>query len=91
MKWSQFLFSWQLNSHPYLEASPEVLSYRAAETLGDLQSISRGLDPGVKCKIHTIPILMGQMRILRSYVSSMMLRPKSLEIQNVMTVKRPQP
>jgi hypothetical protein len=32
---------------------------------------------------------MHQMRISTIYVTSVMLRPKSLEIQNVMTVKIP--
>jgi hypothetical protein len=40
-----------------------------------------------KCKIHTIRILMHQMRILTTYVSSAILRPKNLEIQNVVIVK----
>jgi hypothetical protein len=38
-------------------------------------------------KIHKIPILMHQMRISTNYVSSVMLRPKNLEIRNVMTEK----
>jgi hypothetical protein len=42
------LFSRQFYSYSYFEASNEVLSYWAVETLGDLQSTSRGLDPGVK-------------------------------------------
>jgi hypothetical protein len=41
----------------------EVLSYWFIETLGDLQSTRRGIDPGVKCKIYTIPIFMHQMHI----------------------------
>jgi hypothetical protein len=36
-----------------------------------------------------IPILMHQMHISITSISSMMLRPKNLEIQNVMTVKTP--
>jgi hypothetical protein len=39
---------WQYNSYSYFKASTKVLSYRAAETLGDLLSTSRGLYPGVK-------------------------------------------
>jgi hypothetical protein len=35
-----------------------------------------------KCKIHTIPILMHQMRISTSCVSSVIHRPKNLEIRN---------
>jgi hypothetical protein len=34
----------------FLKASTEVLSYCSVETLGDLQSTSRGLDPVVKIK-----------------------------------------
>jgi hypothetical protein len=37
----------------------------------------------------SIPILMHQMRISTTCVSSVMLRPKKLEIRNVMTVKIP--
>jgi hypothetical protein len=59
----------------YFQESIEVLGYWAVETLGDLQSPSRGLDPAVK--IHTIPILMHQMCISTTYVSSVMLRPKN--------------
>jgi hypothetical protein len=40
-----------------------------------------------KCKIHTIPILMHQMRILTAYISSVILRPKNWGIQNVLAVK----
>jgi hypothetical protein len=40
-----------------------------------------------KCKIHTMPILMHQMRISTTYVSSVILRPKNLEIRNVIAVK----
>jgi hypothetical protein len=36
-----------------------------------------------------IPILMHQMRISIIYISSVMLRPKKIEIRNVMTVKIP--
>jgi hypothetical protein len=50
-------------SFQYFQASTEVLSNWAVETFGDLQSTSRGLCPGVKYKIHMIPILMHQMRI----------------------------
>jgi hypothetical protein len=65
----------------------EVLSYWAVETLGDLQSTSRGLDPGVKCKTNTIPILMHQMHISTNQVSSVILRQKKLEIRKI--VKEP--
>jgi hypothetical protein len=37
----------------------------------------------VNVKTLTIPILMHQMRILTNYVSSVMLRPKTLENQNI--------
>jgi hypothetical protein len=40
-----------------------------------------------KCKIHTIPVLMHLMRIPTTYVSLVILRPKNLEIRNVVTVK----
>jgi hypothetical protein len=62
------------------------VSYWAVKTLGDFQS-SRGIDPGVKCKIHTTPILMHQMHISITYISSMMLRSKNLKIRDIMTVK----
>jgi hypothetical protein len=39
------------------------------------------------CKIHLIPILMHQMRISTTYVSSVMLRPKMFEIRNVRIVR----
>jgi hypothetical protein len=35
--------------------SSKYRSYWAVESLGNLQSTSRGLGPVVKCKIHTIP------------------------------------
>jgi hypothetical protein len=35
---------------------------------------------GLKCKTNTIPILMHQMRISTNQVSSVVLRPKKLEI-----------
>jgi hypothetical protein len=42
-----------------------------------------------KCKTNTIPILMRQMRILTNQVSSVVLRPKKLEIRNIVkTVSR---
>jgi hypothetical protein len=69
------------------QANTEVLSYWAVKTLEDLQFTSRGLDPGVKCKMHAIPILMHQMRISVAYISSVMVRSKSLDIRNIMTVK----
>jgi hypothetical protein len=67
-----------------------VLSYWTVETLGDLQSTSKGLDVLTLSayRIHTIPILMHQMRI--STASSVILRPrKILEIQNDLTVENP--
>jgi hypothetical protein len=59
-----------INSYPYFEVSTEVLGYWTVKTLGHLQSISRGLDPVVICKIHTIPILEYQMRISTNYIFS---------------------
>jgi hypothetical protein len=41
-----------------------------------------------KCKTNTIPILMHQMRISTNQVSSVVLRPKKLEIRKIVkTVK----
>jgi hypothetical protein len=48
MNLQNLLFSRQFNSYWYFKASSEVLSNWAVETLGDLQSTSRGLNPGVK-------------------------------------------
>jgi hypothetical protein len=79
----------QINqSYSYFQASTEVLSYWAAETLIALHSISRAMTqwPNVKCMI---PILMDEMRISTAYVSLVMLRPKKLEIRNIMTVNTP--
>jgi hypothetical protein len=42
-----------------------------------------------ECKIYTIPILMYQMRISITYITSVMLRPKKLKIRNLMTVNIP--
>jgi hypothetical protein len=42
------LFPLQFKSYSDIYASTEVLSHWAVETLGDLQSTSRGLDPGFK-------------------------------------------
>jgi hypothetical protein len=56
----------RLDSFIHIPIFKQVLkyfSYWAVETLGDLQSTSRDLDPGVKCKTDTIPILMHQVRI----------------------------
>jgi hypothetical protein len=48
MNLQNLLFSRQLNSYSYFKANTEVLNRWAVKTLGDLQSTSRGLDPGVK-------------------------------------------
>jgi hypothetical protein len=42
-----FFFSWQLKFLSIFCTSTEILSYYTVETLGDLQSTSRGLDPVV--------------------------------------------
>jgi hypothetical protein len=53
MDLQNLIFSLQFNPNSYSKASTEVLSYWAAETLGDQhskgdqQSTSRGLNPGV--------------------------------------------
>jgi hypothetical protein len=52
-----------------------------SEKLGELKILA------FKCKFHMMPILMHQMRILTTYVSSEILGPKNLEIRNVITVK----
>jgi hypothetical protein len=67
----------------------KVLSYWAVETLGDLQSTSRGLDPVVKCKFNRIPILMHQMRILDNLYLFSDAQSDKIELRNVMTVKIP--
>jgi hypothetical protein len=41
----------------------------------------------ISARHHTIPIFVHQMLNSTNYVSSVMLRPKNLEIRNVMTVK----
>jgi hypothetical protein len=50
-------------SYLYFQACTRILSIWAVENLGDLQFTCRDLYPAVKCEIHTIPILMHQMRI----------------------------
>jgi hypothetical protein len=47
-KWIFFL-----TVHFISSTEVHVHSYWAVETLGDLHSINRGLDPGLKCKNHT--------------------------------------
>jgi hypothetical protein len=45
---------------------------------------------GLKCKTNTIPILMHQMHISTNQVSSVVPRPKKLEIRKIVkTVKEP--
>jgi hypothetical protein len=48
-----------------------------SQTLGDLQSTGRDLDPWVKCENHTISILMHHMHISTIKISSVMLKPTS--------------
>jgi hypothetical protein len=43
-----FIFSCHFNTYPYFQPSTEILSYSSVETLGDLQSTSRGLDSEVR-------------------------------------------
>jgi hypothetical protein len=73
--WGFFLTVLKIHIRIY-HASTEVLSYWPVETIGDLLSTSRGLDRDVKFKIYAIPILMHQMRISTTCVSSVILRPK---------------
>jgi hypothetical protein len=58
----------------YFQAGTKVLSYWFVETLRDIQSTSRGHDPVVKYRIHTITILMHQIRISIIHISSVMLK-----------------
>jgi hypothetical protein len=41
-----------------------------------------------KCEIHRIPILINQMRLSTTYISSLMLGSKELEIRNIYNVKK---
>jgi hypothetical protein len=84
MKLFFFLDSW-IHIH-ICKQLQKVHSNWAAETLGDLQSTSRGFDAGVKCKMHTISILMHQIHNSTNYVSLVMLRLTNLKILNVMAV-----
>jgi hypothetical protein len=43
---------------------------------------SNGIKKSLKCKTNTLSILMHQMRISTNQVSSVVLRPKKLEIGN---------
>jgi hypothetical protein len=43
-------------------------------------------DTRIRCKLHTIPILMQQIRISTNYVSPVIPMPKNLEIRYAMTV-----
>jgi hypothetical protein len=43
----------------------------------------------LECKTNTIPIMMHHMRISTTNVSSVMLKPKNLEILYIMNVKIP--
>jgi hypothetical protein len=51
-----------MNSYSYFKARKNIRSYWALDTLhvGKLQYTSRIFDPGVKCKIHMMRILMQQ-------------------------------
>jgi hypothetical protein len=60
------------------QASTEVFSYWDVQTLEDFHFTSIDLEPDVQCNIH---ILMHQMRISTTYVSSVMLRSKNWNLK----------
>jgi hypothetical protein len=60
-----------------LLADPEL-----TDTLLNNQLINQSHPKVFVCKTNTLPILMHQMRISTNKVSSVMLRPKKLEIRN---------
>jgi hypothetical protein len=59
--WDEFIIYFYKKGHTFflifLSISTEVRTYWAGETLGDLQSTSRGLDPGVRYIFKTKEIL----------------------------------
>jgi hypothetical protein len=64
----------------------EVLSNWAVETLEDLPPAEASTQ-GLNCKTNTILILMHQMRISTNYIFSLVLRPKNMEIRNIMNTE----
>jgi hypothetical protein len=75
------LFSWQLNSYSYFKAVPKYLVtglWRHSRTNSPSAEAST---QGLKCKTNTLKMLMHQMHMSTTQVSSVMLKSEKLEIR----------
>jgi hypothetical protein len=81
MKLQNLIFFWQFNSYLDFKTSTEELSNWTIETLGDNSPPAEASTQGLKCKTNMLTVLMHQMSISTTQISSVMLRSKKLESQ----------